>query len=376
VAFRATALTAAALAAALSGCGGGSNVGPGSLAPAADPLEQQQYGGNAARVGGLSSADVAAAAVLAAYPEEGTRPSAWFLVRKGQWREAALAAQFATRPINAAVLPFEKEFIPTATIDVVSRLQVRGFPRVKKLNTVVVGKASTDVFLDLVERKLDLTNLKLDPYTLSEKLVALHGGAAKRFTSNLVIASGEQREYALPAAAWSAYSGDTLLFAGKDSLPEATRRVVAQREKLRLERPTIYVIGPEKVISDAVVDQLSAYGTVKRVAGPSAVETAVALAKYRDPKTLFGWGFERGPLSFSLVNENDWGNAIGAWTFSAVGPQAPLLLTDSGDGLPKPVVQYLEQVKGEKPSKGFVFGDRDSVGSDAFAEFDRLLGAR
>jgi hypothetical protein len=366
----------AGLALGLSACGGDDDSGPTQLTPTSDPIEQQEFGKNTARVGGLSSADVAAAAVLSAYPETGTRPTAWFLVRKDKWREAALAAQFATRPINGAVLPIEKEFIPTATIDVVSRLKVRGFPKVKKLNTIVIGKASTDVFLDLVERKLDLTSLKLDPYALSEKLVPLHGGGAARFTSNLVIASGDQREYALPAAAWSAFSGDTLLFAGKDSVPEATRRVVAQREALRLERPTIYVIGPEKVISDAVVAQLAAYGTVKRVAGPSAVETAVALARYRDPETLFGWGFRTGPASFSLVNERDWGNAIGAWTFSAVGPQAPLLLTNSAKRLPAPVVDYLEGLAADKRSHGFVFGSRDSISSEAFAQFDRLLGTR
>src|SRR4029079_16439765 len=119
--------------------------------------------------------------------------------------------------------------------------------------------------------------------------------------------------------------------------PEAARRVVAQREKLTLERPTMFVVGPEKVVSDAVVQQLSAYGEVKRVSGESPVENAIALARYRDPETQFGWGMKKGQANVSLVNTDQWANAIGAFTFAAKGPQAPLLLTDSSEHLPGPL---------------------------------------
>lgn len=376
-AAHAFAVLVAGLCLAVTGCGnGGNDSGPGSLAAPLDPADQLEFGDHAARVGGISPADVAAAATIAAYPPGGGRPSSWFLVRKEDWRSAALAAQFATKPINAAVLLIDKEFLPTPTVDTLSRVKVRGYPKTKGLDTVVIGKATADVFIDLAERKLKMTQLKQDPFTLSEKLIPLHGGGAERFTDNIVVASGEQRDYAIPAAAWSAYSGDTLVFAGRNSLPAQTRRVVAQREKLRLEKPTIYVIGPEKVISDQVMAELAAYGEVKRVGAPSAIETAVELADYYDAETLFGWNQHRGPASFSLVNTEDWGNAVGAWTFAAVGPQAPILLTDSADKLPKPVVEYLERVAADEPSYGFVFGDTDSISSSAFAEFDGLLGAR
>ena len=372
---RALAAAAVGLSLALSACGsGGDESGPTPLAANLDPKDQQEFGKNAARVGGFSSADVAAAAVTAAYPPGGAQPSSWFLVRKENWRSAALAAQFSTRLIGAAVLPIEKEFLPTPTVDTLSRIKVRGYPKTKGLNTIVLGKATTDVFIDLNDRKLKMTQLKESPYKLSEKMVALHGGAAGRFTDNIVVASGEQREYALPAAAWTAYSGDTLVFAGNDSLPEETLRVVAQREKLRLEKPTIYLIGPEKVISEDVAAALAPYGEVRRVAGRSAVETAIALARRYDKDTLFGWYAGEAPASFTIVNQNHGGNAIGAWQFAAVGPQAPLLLTDSSRRLPRPLVRYLDSVRGSEKSYGFVFGDRKSISSAAFTQFDGLLG--
>jgi hypothetical protein len=370
----------AGLALALSACGGdgGSGGGPAALRPPVDPADQLEWGEHAVRIGGISAADIAAGALMAAYPPGGeARPNAWFFVRTDRWTDAVLAAQFATKPINAGVLAIEKEYLPTATVDTLNRVKANGFPKAKGLRAIVMGKAGVDVFLGLKERKLKTTLLKeKTPFALGQKLVPFHGGGAARYSTSIVVASAEQRDYTLPAAAWSAYSGDALALVKRDEVPAATREVIAQREKLTLERPTMYVIGPEKVISEAVVEGLSAYGTVKRIAGDSAVETAVALAKYRDPKTQFGWGFERAPANVSLVNASDWGNAIGAFTLAARGPQAPLLLTDSAEAVPEPVLRYLRDISGSQASQGFVFGDRQSIGSQAFRQFDRALGTR
>jgi hypothetical protein len=375
----ALAAVCAGLALAVSACGGddGSGAGLATLNPPVDPQDQLQWGEQAARIGGISAADVAAAAVMASYPPDGgERPSSWFLVRDDRWTDAVIAAQFATKPIYAGLGVIDKEYLPTPTVDLLRRVTVTGFPKGKGLEAAVLGKAGTDVFLELNERRLKAAQLKERPAVLAEKLVPFHGGGAHKYSTSIVVASGEERSYALPAAAWSAYSGDALVFAERETVPAATRRVVAQREKLTLERPTIYVIGPEDVISESVVADLSAYGEVKRVAGDSAVETAIALARYRDPETLFGWGLRHAPASFSLVNEEDWGDAVGAFTFAATGPQAPLLLTDSAEELPEPLERYLDEVRGSQPSHGFVFGDRESIGSAAFNEFDEALASR
>jgi hypothetical protein len=375
------ALTAlcAGLVLAVSACGGdGSDGGPATLRPAADPADQLEFGANAVRVGGISPADVAATALLAAYPPgDSERPNAWFLVREDRWTDAVLAAQFATSPIDVGVLATDRDYLPTATIDALARVKAKGYPKAKGLRAVVMGKVGVDVFLGLRDRRLKTTQVKHgSPFVQGQKLVPFHGGGAGRYSPSIVVASAEERDYTLPAAAWSAYSGDALALVERDELPEATRQVIAQREQLTLDRPTMYVIGPQKVISDAVVEELSAYGEVRRVAGESAVGTAVALARYRDEETQFGWGFKRAPANVSLVNSNDWGNAIGAFTLAARGPQAPLLLTDSADRLPEPVLAYLRDISGSTASQGFVFGDRQSIGTRVFAEFDEALGTR
>ena len=368
----------AGLALVASGCGEAERpAGPGALRPPADPRDQLEFGQHAVRVGGIAPADVAAGALLAAYPQRDEGPNSWFLVQDGRWTDAVLAAQFAASPINAAVAPIEKEYLPTATLDALDRLKVQGYPKAGGLKAIVMGMAGVDVFIGLKDRRLKTTLVKeKTPFALAEKLVPFHGGGLGRYSPTIVVASGEERDYTLPAAAWSAYSGDPLALVTRDEIPAPTRRVIAQRQKLTLERPHIYVIGPEEVISDEVVEQLSAYGPVKRVAGDSAVETAVALARYRDEKTQFGWGFDRAPANVSLVNTEDWANAIGAFTFAATGPQAPLLLTDSSEKVPDEVVEYLRDIAGSEASQGFVFGDRQSIGAEAFKQFDRALGTR
>lgn len=369
----------ACLALVVGGCGeGGGEAAPSAAPLGPDPTEQLEFGRNVARVGGISPSDVAGAALLAAYPETGeARPTSWMLLPDHKWREAALAAQFAGPPINAGLMPIDKEFIPAAGVDLLVRIAASGYPKGKGLEAIVLGKAGTDVFVELTDRELKATALTASsPSLLTEKLVPFHGGGSGAFSTNIVVASADARAYALPAAAWSAYSGDTLVYVTRDGIPPATARVLAQREKLRLEKPNIYVIAPPHVVSPVVVSQLAAYGSVTRVAGETASATSVALARYYDEDTLFGWNMKRAPASVSLVNAHDWGNAVGAWTFAGAGPQAALLLTDSRDRLPPPVARYVEALgRGGQPSQGFVFGDRRSISSGQLRQLDAALGA-
>jgi hypothetical protein len=371
----------AGLMLAVSACGGGDDSTPAAGAGAKVKKEPPyQFGTHTVRVGGLSSADVAAASVLAVYPPgASTPPRAWVMFRKDRWREGVLGAQFAVKPISSALLVLEKDFVPTSTLDVVSRITPSGFPKAKGLQTLILNDKGVgqDVFIDLQERDLQSTQLLAkSPAQLAFEIVPFHGGGLGRYSPNVVIASSEEPAYAVPAAAWAAFSGDALAFANRRGIPPATAALLAQREKLRVEKPTIYVIGPEKVIPASVMSQLAPYGTVKRIAGRNAVETSVELARYKDRATAFGWGVKKGPASVSLVNAKHWGDAVGAWNFAAAGPQAPLLLTDSAETLPKPVADYVRSLAGVEPNQGYVFGDSSRIGAGVMAQLDQALERR
>lgn len=368
----------AGLALVAGACGGGDE-GPEITRPVQRPAGGE-IGKNVARVPGLSAADVAGAAMLAVYPTggKGKEPNGLMLVREN-WQEVAVAAQFAAKPVQAALLVRETDFYPAATADLIARVRPAGFPRGDGLQAIVLGRASGDTIADLQEQKLKLTQLQGSATKLSREVVPFSGGYAERYSDTVAIVSDQEAGYALPGAAWSAYSGDSLLFAGPGGVPKATMDTLVERQKVRLQKPTAYLIGPEKAIPKTVEDELSGVATVKRVGADAAnpVEVAIELARYKDRGTGFGWGLTKGPASLLLVNERDWGNAIGALMLSATGPQAPLLLTDDTNRLPAAILRYARGLRDPKqPSQGFVFGDPKSISSDQLRQLDEALRQR
>jgi hypothetical protein len=358
---------------AVAGCGGG-----GSKDTSTRTVTPGEFGQNAVRIGGRSGADVAAEAVLAAYPpSKDRRPSGWVVVPQNDWRAALLGAQFGGTPLNGGLVSTARRFLPTPTQDVMARYRSDGFPRAKGIDTLVIGAVGQDVSRSLTDLHLEIAQVKArDAASLARELVPYRGGFAHGYTSQVVVVSDEQRDYALPAGAWSAYSGDTIAFAGRDRVPAATRSLLVQRKKLRAERPTIYVVGPESVISAGVARELAQYGPVERIAGRGPIETAIAFARYRDKRTGFGWGLVRGPANVSLMDTRHPDDALGAYQFAATSPQAPLLLTSSAGELPPPVRRYIEQLRGARPNQGFVFGGEDRISSKVLAELDKALAAR
>jgi hypothetical protein len=369
----------AGLVLAAGGCGSGggqtSATSGGRTKTIDNPVE---IGRNVVRIPGISPADVSSAAVLAAFDPSRTRlrPEGWVLIPDDDWQDAVLGAQFAAPPVSAGLLAIDRQYIPPGPGDLLARIEPRGFPKANGLEVLVLDKAGSDVYVDLQDLKLKPTALTGKPFKLAATLVPFRGGWAGGYSDTIAVVSAQARDYALPAAAWSAYSGDTLAFVTRDSVPAATRSLLRQREKLRLRKPAIYVIGPPSVVSDAVLSDLGQYGTVKRVAGRDAVETAVALARYHDPSTGFGWGIRRGPASMSLVSTEHWANAIGALSFAANGPQAPMLLTSNAKALPASVSRYLSSLRGRKPGQAYVFGEKDVIGGAVLKSLDDLLDPR
>jgi hypothetical protein len=364
------------LAALVTGCGGGdsdSTTSGQSAATAGTP----EVGSNAVRVPGLSSTDVAAAADLIAYPpDQNAEPNGFVLYPRDDWRRAALAAQFVAAPVNGALLPTDLQFLPAGAADLVSRMKPTGFPSGPKINAILLGEPGDDVVLAFQQQHLNLTKLpQSDPSELSAELVAYRGGWAKKFADEVLVVSSDDadRPYAMIAAAWSAFTGDTLAFVSHDSVPAATKELLQQRQQLRLVKPNIWVVGPDSAVPGDVASQLSAYGQVHRVGGDNPVETSVEMAKLRDQATGFGWGLTQAPVNISVVNENDWSNAAGALQLAGSGPRAALLLTDSADHLPDAIKEYLRSLQGPDPSQAYVMGDRDSISSAELAELDGLL---
>jgi len=359
----------------VAGCGGagGPHIQPG-LTLGNVRLPPGEFGRSVVRVGGLSAADVAGAAALALFDRR-QPPTGWVLARDDDWHDSVLAAQFAAGPVYSGLLAVDPDYLPTAATDVLKRIRPRMFPKAKGLEGLVVGGATPNLFGDVDQLDLKVSLLRAgSPEQLALKTVPYRGGFSGAYSDSVMIVSNADRDYALPAAAWSAYSGDTLAFTDRDTLPQATRDLLVQRQKLRIEQPSIYIVGPPSAVSSRVAAELRRYGPVKRISGADPAAVSVAFARYHDPATGFGWGIGGGPASVSLVNRGQWANAIGAFSYAARGPQAPLLLLDRNDRLPPSVASYLTGL-GQRGGRAqaYAFGDAKSIATGVLRQVDTLL---
>ena len=94
------------------------------------------------------------------------------------------------------------------------------------------------------------------------------------------------------------------------------------------------MLGPEKVISDAVVDDLRKLGRVTRIEGPNPVENSIEFARYEDGRSDFGWGVTVPGHNFTVANASRPLDAAASAALATKGVFAPLLLTDQAKDLP------------------------------------------
>ena len=111
------------------------------------------------------------------------------------------------------------------------------------------------------------------------------------------------------------------------------------------------MLGPPSVIPDAVVTQLSQYGTVKRVGADDPASNSVAFATYRDPACVygqpcahvpgsFGWAMRSPGHGYVLINASRPLDAAASAALSGSGDYGPQLLVDNPSTLPRAVLNY------------------------------------
>jgi ell wall binding domain 2 (CWB2) len=291
---------------------------------------------NTIRVGGGDATADAAGVANALFPSTGeaTRPTAAILVDKDDWQSAVTAAVLAGSPIGAPLLLTDGDEIPAVTQDTLDRLKPKGSDLSKDAQVIRIGRdvARPDGFQTAVIEGDD-------PYERAAAVDRFFSAAKGKPSANVVVVSGERSEWATPAAAWAARSGDAVLPVKRESVPDSIRKAIREHEK-----PNIYVLGPEKVIGKGALRELEKLGRrVRRIQGRTPVENSIAFARYE--RGGFGWGVVVPGYNFSLANTDRPSDAAAAASLAARGVFAPLLLTDEAERLPSPLEQYLLSVQ-------------------------------
>jgi len=378
------------IVAAVIGGSGGSKSDSGSAAPAAAPApgaespaaeapasqtsEELGYPafatGNTTRVGGSDPATNAAGVALAVFPSTtpAQRPAAVTLVAEDDWAGAIAASVLMSAPVRAPVLISNADGLPDPTSEALDALDPQGDKSTGGVSAFAIGGVATpDGGKARVVKAGDAATTAA---AIAELRDDLFGSAPAHF----LIAPSGQPGLAMPAAAWAARSGDPVLYAEGDVLPEATLAVLKQHEKV-----PVYVLGPATAISAkalAAIKKVSA--SVHRVGGKDAVANAIAFARYADGS--FGWDINDPGHGFVLARDDSPLDAAVAAPLSASGTWGPLLLSDSATTLPSALREYFLDVKPgytTNPTRAFynhvwVIGDQEAIDVNQQAEVNEL----
>ncbi len=334
-------------AAGLGGCSVGDDEGaPPPLAPAptSDDKEAAEKLGfpstatkNTIRVGGGDAASDAAGVASAVFPgtSDSTRPTAVVLVDKDDWQAGVTGAALMANPIGAPLLISDGDELSEVSKETLDRLDPKGSDLSRDAQVIRIGSepARPEGYKTAVIEGND-------PYERAAAIDRFFSAAKGKPSRSVVVTTGEEAEFAMPAAAWAARSGDSVLLTRGNELPAETRKALAEHDK-----PNIYVLGPAKVISEKVVAELNKLGKVVRIKGDTAVENAIEFARYDAGRTGFGWGIEVPGYNFTLANTERPLDAAASAALATKGVFAPLLLTDSAESLPKPLENYLLSVQ-------------------------------
>jgi putative cell wall-binding protein len=367
------AATAALLALSAGACGEDSN--PVEVRLKEETAKQTVLGfpavatKNTTRIGGEDPTADAGGTASAVYPgvTRGSRPRTVTLVDSDDWRAGIVAAQLAAPPLRAPILLTDGGDVPRATSTAIDSLQPTGARPLRGAQAVEVGKARAPDSL----RARRVTGS--DEFALAAAVDALAADLAGRPSQNVVIVSADDPAFAMPAAAWAAKSGDAVLFTKRDELPPATRSAVRKHEL-----PGIYLLGPPDVISKRVERQLRRLGRVRRIAGRSPVENAIAFARYSNAS--FGWGLRDPGHGLVVANAKRTLDAAAAAILAASGKYAPLLLVDDANVLPRSLENFLLDIQPGyqfDPVRGvynhaWLMGDESAVTVKVQARIDEL----
>jgi hypothetical protein len=330
------------------------------------------------RVSGTDAVADAAGVAAALFPSTTAlaRPGAVALVDKNDWQAGIAAGVLAGSPLHAPILLSDGGSVPGATSGVLGQLKPKGELLAKGAQVILAG--------DGVPAPGGLKSGRLhggDPYSIAASVDNFQTAVTGKPTADVLVVSGEQPAYAMPAAAWAARSGDPVLFVTRTKVPPATQKAIVQHSK-----PNIYLLGPASVISPAVEKQLGRLGPVTRIdhdlvhrAVTDPVSNAIAFAQFGSRG--FGWAAKQPGFNYAVANTNRPLDAVAAAALGNNGVYAPLLVTDQATKVPRPLENYLLGVQpgfeNNDPSLGvfhhlWILGNQDALSTAVQARIDQL----
>ncbi len=376
---------------AVLGGGGGSNSGSTSAGPAPAPVPAESGRGsgetpatqtaeqlgypafatnNTTRVGGSDPAANAAGVALAVYPSTtpSQRPAAVSLVGEDDWAGAIAAAVLMAPPVRAPILISSSDGLPDPTSEALDALDPQGASATGGASAFAIGDVATPDGGKVTHVKAAA------PATTAAAIAKLRDRLFGSAPKAVIVAPADRPDFAMPAAAWAARSGDPVLYATGGKLPKPTLAALKRHTGV-----PVYVLGPSSAISSATVGEIAKIDhRVHRVSGEDPVANAISFARYVN--SGFGWNVNDPGHGFVLARSDSPIDAAAAAPLSASGTWGPLLLTDGAATLPKALREYFLDLKPgytTNPTRAFynhvwVIGDQEAIDVNQQAEVNEL----
>jgi hypothetical protein len=329
---------------------------------------------NTTRVGGADAIANGAGVALASYPTLGGvgGPDAVILAPGSSWQGALAATPLTADPLAAPLLLSEQRELPELTAEALAGLAPQGIDDAEGVQAIAIGDVAVPEDLETLrigEDGDDVAELAKD---IDAERARLTG---EKEPDNLLVVSSEKADMAMPAAAWAARSGDPILFAAGDDVPEATLEVIA-----KYKRTPIYVLGDEGTISGDALKAMEDEGAaVTRISNESdPVESSIEFARFADGE--FGWNINDPGHGFVIARtDRPLDAAVGA-PLSAGGKPGPLLVTDDGGTVPAALQGFLSDTQPgfiDDPSRAvynhvWLLGNTEALSVAFQAQIDEL----
>lgn len=328
---------------------------------------------NTTRLGGADSITDAAAIAGAVHPglTPAGRPQAVVFVRSDDFAMALAASVLAAAPLGAPLLYSEPNSVPSVSVQALQAMRPSGAAALGGAQVLSIGGAGVPT--GYVARSLP----NVEPFGAAvevARVVERLQGAPPRHV--IVVNAEGPPAFAMPAAGLAAESGAPILLVTGSGVPSATSAALAT-----FGHPQIYVIGPPNVVSEGVVSQLGRLGSVKRIAGATPAENAIAIARFGEGG--FGWDIHEAGHGLVFAAGSRPLDGPGAAPLSASGDFAPLLLLENANEVPPPLQRYLEDIQAAYSPQlspvraiynhGWIIGNEQAISATAQAQLDATL---
>jgi hypothetical protein len=324
---------------------------------------------NTTRVAGADPATDAAGVALAVHPSTGDLPGpdAVTLVNASEWQAGIAAASLVAAPVAAPVLVTGSDDVPELTAAALRALDPQGSAATAGRQVFAIGTAVRPEGFDSLELEGS------DPADLAAEIDRLRERLAGK-PSHLLVVSSEEPALAMPAAGWAARSGDPVLFAERDALPQATAEALERHDGV-----PVYVLAPQSAISAKTMKAIQKISPgAERIGAEDPVENAIEFARYASGS--FGWNINDPGHGFVIANIERPLDAAAAAPLSASGTWGPLLVSDDAGAVPEALAEYLLDLKpgyAGDPTRAvynhvWLIGDAEALSVDFQGRVDEL----